>query len=355
MKRIAIVCVLALLCLPAPAAAQVASADSAGVHVVRRGDTLWDLAGRYLRDPFLWPQIFSVNRDVVGDPHWIFPEERLRIPGLAGAAPAAGPAGAAAPPRAAALHTRTVFHAPLASGARAGTSTVRPVEADEVPAVPPGSFHAAGIILPDTALAPVGQLLEPIGPTVVHRRAAPQIQPYDHVTLRVLGSVQPGERLHLLRPEQQVAPYGRLFRPTGSARVLEVVGGLATVEVDHFYDAVRPGDLALPMPAYAARPGARPTPAAGIEGSLLTFQAADALLATGDVGFVDLGRASGVVEGDEFVAYLPTGASGTAAPVEVARLQVIRAGRETSAVRVVALEHPALEAGLPVRVVARMP
>jgi nucleoid-associated protein YgaU len=49
-------------------------------HVVRRGDTLWDLARLYLSNPFLWPMIFEANRDVVENPHWIFPAERLIIP-----------------------------------------------------------------------------------------------------------------------------------------------------------------------------------------------------------------------------------------------------------------------------------
>lgn len=39
------------------------------VHVIRPGDTLWDLARRYLRDPFLWREIYDANRDVVQNPH----------------------------------------------------------------------------------------------------------------------------------------------------------------------------------------------------------------------------------------------------------------------------------------------
>ncbi len=50
------------------------------VHVVKRGDTLWDLAKSYLKDPFRWPDVFQRNTDVVENPHWIYPGENIRIP-----------------------------------------------------------------------------------------------------------------------------------------------------------------------------------------------------------------------------------------------------------------------------------
>jgi hypothetical protein len=63
--------------------------------------------------------------------------------------------------------------------------------------------------------------------------------------------------------------------------------------------------------------------------------------------YVNLGVASGVSEGDEFVADLlrlrPNGASGRTR--EVGRLRILRVTRFTSAARVVGLEHPDDEPG----------
>jgi len=46
------------------------------VHVVAKGDTLWQLAAKYYGNAYLWPQIWEKNQ-YIKDAHWIYPGDPL--------------------------------------------------------------------------------------------------------------------------------------------------------------------------------------------------------------------------------------------------------------------------------------
>jgi LysM domain len=50
-------------------------------HVVVPGDCLWFISNHYLTDPFLWPLIWEENLDTIENPHLIYPDQHVKLPG----------------------------------------------------------------------------------------------------------------------------------------------------------------------------------------------------------------------------------------------------------------------------------
>ncbi|MDO8276606.1 MAG: LysM peptidoglycan-binding domain-containing protein [Burkholderiaceae bacterium] len=101
-------------------------------YTVKSGDTLWAIAGLYLKQPWRWPELWGMNLQQVRDPHRIYPgqvllldkvgnQARLRIAEAAGQ-------GADAPP------TETVRVSPR--------TRYEPLVDSALPALSPGAIEA---------------------------------------------------------------------------------------------------------------------------------------------------------------------------------------------------------------------
>ncbi|TYO98945.1 LysM domain-containing protein [Geothermobacter ehrlichii] len=51
---------------------------AARTYVIKKGDTLWGISQRFLKDPYYWPNLWS-NNPFIANPHLIYPGQKVRI------------------------------------------------------------------------------------------------------------------------------------------------------------------------------------------------------------------------------------------------------------------------------------
>lgn len=78
LKQIRTVAAAALLTVTTYAVAVEMNGSHPDTYVVRKGDTLWDISARFLKKPWLWPEIWQANPQVK-NPHLIYPGDILSL------------------------------------------------------------------------------------------------------------------------------------------------------------------------------------------------------------------------------------------------------------------------------------
>ena len=355
--------------LPTALRAQEAEpAEPGQVHVVKEGDTLWDLARTYLRDPFLWPEIYRINTAVVEDPHWIYPGERLQIPaggGEVGPPPLisvddqeGGPVLSQGP---------SVF-AQTVSRRTTATSGAQPrrgmIGREPTTAVRPGEFHAAPFAVERDAQRGAGRIVrthEMSGIAQAEGRERLRVEERVYVTPPVGAQPVVGTRYVAFRDGPDLDNGGRILVPTAVVEVITPGGPdeASLARVAAIYDDIKLNQRLLALETFEMAVGTEPQRGAYEPTGNVIWIKDDALLPTLQ-RYIMLSATSqdGVKMGDQFtvVRRADRTESGVIIPEQsIAVAKVVRVTEYGATALVIGHTQPALKPGLLARMTARMP
>jgi len=372
----ALMTVTAILAIAPVAGAQ----DTDETHRVRTGDTLWELAARYLADPFRWPEIYDLNTQIVEDPHWIFPGEALRVPGGRDGAPdqvARSPDRPRDPadgdtrpaPRGAGDAERSfgppgefpegsVFRGDP-SAPSYGTLSIEQTEPS--PVVSMSDFYSAPVLVDKQAFVPAGvttRVVAEAHPSIKLSRAA---RLDNEVVLHLTAAeVAVGDYLKSVQWGRSLGDSGHVLYTVGAVRVTRTYPSRdsARAEVVQIFGDYRVGDLMVMAEEYTVIPGMQPeAEEGGPVGTVLGFTVDQTLLGTGETLFLDVGAVDGVQVGDVFAVFSATGGAAETAILEdrLSTVRVVHTSDDTSTARVTEVRDAGMRPGAHVRRVERMP
>jgi hypothetical protein len=351
-----------------------------GTHTVKKGDTLWDIAKQYLNDPFLWPEIYRINTDVVEDPHWIYPNEVLKLPANATVATTATDVTTVVDDRMSPMPTTSLIEAPRPTGA-----TVFSLSASRRVATV-SRFGASATAFPHPAVR-VG---ETFAAPWVDRMNGPSEQGTIVGSAEIAGIATTTPRSRMLNEERayitlpkdivpargdrylafQLGPVlengSQMVEPTGVVEVERAENGDAsTVRIITQYSNVEAGQGIVPIDHFTLGNDARPAPLMlGTEGHVIFVPDHSVLPTVQSYVVIDVTAKDGAKIGDQYTLFEPRrkvlvkgrGDETAMVPEErVALGQVVKVTDRGTTLILVDQQNPAVKVGTKARLTARMP
>jgi LysM domain-containing protein len=344
-------------------------------HVVKKGDTLWDLAQAYLKDPFRWPEIFRRNTDVVENPHWIYPGEIIRIwgdevrPDALARADSAGQVISHIGTRPAPTTTvtgdgqsdLTVFASPLSRAAAAITDNAM-IGRARSGAVRRGEIEAAPYADRDGGPRGAGRLVASVDrPGIKTSIVQSRYQLNDALYIDLPRGQTPrvGDMYMSYVLGDDLGDFGQVVVPTGILRVDFLPSGQGPIaRLIRQFGEVRLDQRLIVAPDIPFPTGTLAPVAGGTRGRIVYIHGEPVLPSIGHYVLISTNARSGVHVGDEIT--LLDNSTGredeNPAPAVIAGVaQVVRVTPYAATAIIVRQTQPTIRDGMPVRLTGKMP
>lgn len=330
-------------------------------HTVKKGDTLWDIAKFYLKDPFKWPEVFHANTDIIKNPHWIYPGQILTIEGSAvrdEVAAQVGPDGFVAPVPESRSQNGTVFmgHAPV-SMPNGGSVITKPASYT----VRQGEYDAAPYVVDRKAPLGAGRIIGAVERVALGLSSEAGFKLYDrlYITAPANTNPQPGEQLVLARQREDIADVGRLVEPTGLLHIdsLGEKGVLIGTIVRQFKEIHR-DELTVPYDASFTPTTTRPTTGTyPVAGKVVWIPRGNILPSLQTYVVLGASSAQGLKSGDRFTIYDEPvdDVKGKAHPTATATVQIVRVTPYAATGMIIEQTQPMVAEGMTAKQTAKMP
>ncbi|MFL5640384.1 MAG: LysM peptidoglycan-binding domain-containing protein [Gemmatimonadaceae bacterium] len=347
-------------------------------HVVKKGDTLWDLAKAYLKDPFRWPEIFRRNTDVVENPHWIYPGEVIRIWGHEVRSDALARADSAgeivshvatsgfqqAPQAPAPTDGRsdlTVFASPM-SRATAALQTADVLGRSRAGAVRRGEMQAAPYAERGGGPRDAGRLIASVDrpgikTTIVQVRYQINDDLYLELPRGRVARLGDEYMSYVLGPD--LGDNGQVVIPTGILRVENVPSGQRPIaRIIKQFGEVRLDQRVVPAPDFSYPSGNTLSPViGGTSGKVVYVHDEPVLPSIGHYLLISPNAKSGIQIGDEVTLVdnsVGRNDETSAPPVPAAVAQVVRVTPFAATAIIVRQTQPTIRDGMTVRLTGKM-
>ena len=339
-------------------------------HVVKKGDTLWDLANYYLKNPFRWPEIFRRNTDVVEDPHWIYPGEVIRIwghevkPEALARADSAGEVVSHVVTRPVQQEITggrsdlTVFASPMSRASAAMSADV--IGRARISAVRKGEVEAAPYA--DRGPRGTGRLVASVDrpgikTTIVQSRY--QLNDDLYTELPRGATARLGDRYmsYVLGPD--LGDNGQVIIPTGILIIEALPPGQRPVaRIIRQFGEIKLDQRVIPAPDFTMPGGSLSPVVGGPRGKVLYVHNEPVLPSIGHYVIISPSAKNGLSLGDE-VTFIDNSTgredNNPAPPVVAAVGQVVRVTPYSATALIVKQDQPTIRDGMPVHLTGKMP